>query len=274
MPPYDLPPTWEEALSRAAGARRVAVLGPTDVGKSTFLHALAARRPGLALIDLDPGQKMVGPPGTASLGRIAPEPALERFIFLGSTAVGSFRALAEAGADLARSAPEGFAVNTSGYVAGPGARMQAMTLGALAPDLLVSVGAGAALDPVLAPYAAVRLDRSPYASRKSPARRRAVRQAAFQEALAGAEALALPGDVRFAPAPPGVFEGLDRPVCALTDEEGKDMAIAVLLSPGAAIARPPPRAVRTVRLGKMWAAPGEDGWSLLERLAPAWGEGG
>lgn len=273
MPACDLTPEWEGALARAAAARRVAVLGPTDAGKSTFLHALAERRPGLALIDLDPGQKMIGPPGTASLGQIEPDRTLARFIFLGSTAVGSFRALAEAAADLAASAPERFAVNTSGYVAGPGARMQAMTLGVLKPELVVAIGAGPALEPVLAPYEALRLERSPFATHKPPARRRTVRQAAFADALAGAKAFALP-DVRFEPAAPKVFEGSERPVCTLADAGGEDMALAVLLSPDTVLARVPGRPVRTVRLGKMWAAPGEEGSRLLERLAPAWDEGG
>jgi polynucleotide 5'-kinase involved in rRNA processing len=67
----ELPPEWEEALARAAAATRVAVLGPPDSRKPAFVAALAERRPECRIIDLDPGQKMIGRPGTASLGRVA-----------------------------------------------------------------------------------------------------------------------------------------------------------------------------------------------------------
>src|SRR4051812_44571804 len=125
MEPVDLSPEWQKALDRAAGAGLLLVLGPMDVGKSSFLRALARRRPGLALLDLDPGQKMIGPPGSASLGSLEPEPRLERFVFLGSTAVRGFGALLAAARSLAASA-EGrpIAVNTSGFVKGPGALLQ------------------------------------------------------------------------------------------------------------------------------------------------------
>ena len=170
------------------------------------------------------------------------------------------------------SAAEGpLAINTSGYVAGPGARMQEMTLAAAAPDLVVAIAAEA-LGPVLSRFpAAIRLERSPFAQRKSPARRMAVRQAAFAQALAGAREM--PIGAAFEPAPPRPFEGPERPVCALADAAGADMEVGVLLG-GAVFVRPPERPVAAVRLGKMWAAPSQGGCRLLERLAPAWEEAG
>ena len=266
MEMIDLPPDWEEALARAAAAERVAVVGPTDVGKSTFLHALAARRAGLRLLDLDPGQKMLGAAGTASLGRIEPELRLEHFVWLGSTAVGSFRALAEAAVVLAERAQGPLAVNTSGYVAGPGARLQAMTLSAVQPDLVVAIAAEHLVGNL---SSAIRLERSAHARRKSPARRAAIRQAAFAAALEGAFAWPLPEEVLFEPGPPLPFEGPERPVCALADAAGEDMEVGVLFG-SAVLVRRPPRPVARVRLGKMWAAPADGGWKLLERLAPAW----
>jgi polynucleotide 5'-hydroxyl-kinase GRC3/NOL9 len=64
----DVPPDWAAAMERIAAGdvRRVLVLGPGDAGKSTFCrvllrHAVRNGR-GVALLDADPGQKLVGPP--------------------------------------------------------------------------------------------------------------------------------------------------------------------------------------------------------------------
>jgi polynucleotide 5'-hydroxyl-kinase GRC3/NOL9 len=268
--PLDLPSEWLDALDEAQDCARVAVVGPTDAGKSSFILALAERRPERCVIDLDPGQKMIGPPGTASLGRVAPEPRLERFVFLGSTTAVSFRALAEAAAVLAGTARRGFIVNTSGYVTGPGPRMQAIALAALRPQLVVAIAAEPELEPAIAPWPSVRLRRSPLAAAKTQVNRAASRQAAFAQALEGAETirLASPG---FEPAPLGPLEGRIRPLCSLADSAGQDMEIAVLTgAEGEVYARRPKRPVAALRLGKMWAEPGADGWKLVERLAPAW----
>lgn len=271
--PLHVPPDWEEALARAATCERVLVLGPTDAGKSSFIHALLAVRPDRRLIDLDPGQKMIGPPGSASLGRLLPEPRLERFIFLGSTAVGSFRALAEAASDLA--ARNGFVVNTSGYVQGPGARLQAITAHAVQPDLIVAIAAAPSLEPLLARAPAVRLACSPHARRKPEGYRRSIRQAAFEAALAGAAELRL-AKVAFEPAPPALFEGPVRPLCSLADAAGEDKVMGLLIaadeSSATVLSPPPPGPVLSLRLGKMWAEPRNGGWRLLERLAPAWSQ--
>src|SRR4051812_13568510 len=60
-------PAWAEALARIVSHpwRRVVVIGATDVGKSSFIRmamASAAASAPAALLDCDPGQKMVGPP--------------------------------------------------------------------------------------------------------------------------------------------------------------------------------------------------------------------
>jgi polynucleotide 5'-hydroxyl-kinase GRC3/NOL9 len=276
-PPPDLPPDWQEALARAADAERVVVLGPTDAGKSTFIQALVAMRgPGevIRIVDVDPGQKMVGPPGTASLGRHEGSAlTLERFVFLGSTAIGSFRALAAAAASLAETAGNRFVANTSGYVAGPGAAMQAMTLAALRPDLVVVIGAAASLDPVLARWrSALRIARSPGARRKGQGERRRIRQQAFDAALADASIRTFPR-LSFEPAPPALFQGDARPVCALADEAGEDFALGILLdwdgSDATLLTTTPARHPHAIRLGKMWAQPAEPGWKLLDRLADA-----
>ncbi|HEX8669851.1 MAG TPA: Clp1/GlmU family protein [Allosphingosinicella sp.] len=269
-----LPQHWEEALGHAARARRVAVIGPADVGKSSFIRALAEHLPGLRVIDLDAGQKMIGAPGTVSLGRILPEPQLESFVFLGSSGIGSFRILAGAAATLAsRAGAAPFALNTSGYVEGPGARLQAMALAAIVPDLVVAIAVPPALEPVLAPIAdVIRLGRSPFATRKTAGFKRRVRQQAFEAALAGATELVI-DDPLFQPGPPLPSSAGVRPVCALAGPDGRDLELGILLAAAEAqatvLARRPAADARLIRLGKMRAEPRDGGWRLRERLSPA-----
>jgi polynucleotide 5'-kinase involved in rRNA processing len=281
-PALDLPPEWIAALARAGAARTILVLGPTDAGKSSFIRALAERRPGLCLLDLDPGQKMVGPPGTASLGSLLPAPKLERFVFLGSTAIGSFRQLLAAAARLlpaARGRP--LVVNTSGYVAGPGARLQLLTLETLRPDLVVAIALAGplagAVEKVAGPRL-VRLARAAAARRKSEGRRRAIRRQGLADALAGAEDWSVPpGAILFEPAPPLPFPADRLPVCALADEAGEDMELGVLCADSAEEvllwSRRPARPVARLRLGRMWASRRDGEILLLDALAPSWDEG-
>jgi polynucleotide 5'-hydroxyl-kinase GRC3/NOL9 len=267
-----LPPDWSEALARAADSRRILVLGATDVGKTRFIRQLMGDRAELRLIDLDPGQKMIGPPGTASLGNLS---ELGRFIFLGSTSASNLGGIARAAAALAADAGGPFVVNTAGFIAGLGARLQAITAKAIAPDLVIEIGPDPASDPITPAIAGVpliRLHRSPAARRKSSSVRAGIRQRAFEEALAGAELVSIAAS--FHRGPPALPPGAERPVCALADEAGADMCLAVLRGFGEAgvqlDAPPPPRPVELVRLGKMWAEPRTGGWKLLDKLSPSW----
>ena len=268
----DLPEDWSAALAKGGGFSRILVLGATDMGKTRLIGELMARRSALRLIDLDPGQKMVGPPGTASLGRIG---ELERFIFLGSTSASNLGGIARAAAALVAGPGGPFVVNTAGFVAGLGARLQAITAKAIAPDIVIEIGSDPASDPILQPVLEVpliRLKRSPAARRKTPSVRAATRQAAFDEALAGAAVL--PISAPFHPSAPAFPPGPARPVCALADEEGADMCLGILTGvheDRALLEAPPPlRPVRLIRLGKMWAESGAGGWKLLDKLSPSW----
>ncbi len=276
-PELHLPEDWRGALQSAAGRKRILVLGPTDAGKTSFIRALAAVAPEpLGLVDLDPGQKMLGPPGTAGLGSIE---HLCRFIFVGSTSASNLGGIGRAAAALAADAARAgaFVVNTAGFVVGLGARLQAITAKAVQPDLLVEIGVNPTVDPIVAASGEVpliRLGRSPAARRKSPAARAALRQQAFAAALSGAEPLRL-RQVVFHPGPPLPWPTTARPVCALADDDGTDMCVGVCagFDEEAAFvdAPPPPRPVRLVRLGKMWAEPQPaGGWRLLEKLHPSW----
>jgi polynucleotide 5'-kinase involved in rRNA processing len=269
-----LPGAWSDAIARlgAAGARRIAVLGPTDVGKSSFLLALARAWPGterLGLLDLDPGQKLLGPPGTVSFGHlIEGEPACARFRFVGSTSALPMRPIIAGAAALAGEDP--FAANTSGFVHGPGARLQAASVAALRGDWVVAIGLP---DPPLPSGWAgtlIRLDPSPFATRKTEGMRRRIRQEAFERHL-GRETLSL-RPVPFAPAPPAAWDS-SRPLCCLADAAGEDMAMGVLEEFGELIrvrAAPTPRPPALLRLGRLWARPAADGWALLDKLKPAW----
>ena len=278
----DLPLDWEAALARVAEARLTLVLGAADVGKSSFIHAaLGAGQPRLELLDLDPGQKMVGPPGSVSLGNVSPDGLqLGRFVFTGSTSASTLRYILSAGQALAEEARSRapLIANTSGFVRGLGARLQWLTIEALRPDLIVAIEQQGELDPILEKVPAIpvaRISKSPLARRKTASERRRVRQAALDEALAGAEPLLLPRETPFVPAPPALLAGATRPICALADENGQDMALGVLeavTSDAVRLLGPrPPRPIRRVTLGRMWVEPFDDGgWRLLEKLSPAW----
>lgn len=276
-----LPPEWARAMAAAAN-KRVLVLGATDVGKSSFIRAFLKRdgRESL-LIDLDPGQKLIGPTGTASLGHLqSPQP--DAFIFLGSTSSSNIGAIARAGAALASQAGQAsFVVNTSGFVAGLGARLQALTLAAVHPDLVVEIGQDPALPPIAAAHGVplIRLTPSPAARRKSPAVRALLRQQALEHAMKGVAHFMLQNaGLVFFPAPP-LFDAAPepgaRPVCALADEKGRDMCIGVVEAHETEVVHvhaPPPEAPASIlRIGRMWAAPdGQGGWRLLQKLSPAW----
>lgn len=251
-------------------ASRIAVIGPTDAGKSSFIRMLADRWR-FALLDLDPGQKMVGPPGTVSLGHFGgDELVCDRFVFIGSTNALAIARIVRAGARLSNTQP--FVVDTSGFVSGPGARLQAASIAAVDADTVVAIGMEAPAVPKSWSRPVIVLPRSPFARRKSAALRRRLREQALDRSL-GPETMALAG-ATFEPAPPVGFAGADRPVCALADASGEDMAIAILCAadPQRVLVRckTPPRRVATVRLGHLWASPTASGWRLRERLEPAW----
>ena len=270
-PDLHLPPEWRDALARAGACRRVLVLGATDMGKTSFIRAFLDRAGGEArLIDLDPGQKMIGPPGTVARGR--PE-RVERFVFVGTTSASALSAIAGAARALSDGA-EPFIVNTSGFVKGIGARLQAMTVAAIEPDLIVELG----IEPIATgtEVPIIRLERSPLARRKSPAARAALRQAAFDREWQGASTLPIEA-AALQPGPLAPWESTARPVCSLADAQGDDLALGIVQgADGGALSvytRASTAEVQLVRLGKMWAEPREAGWRLIERLSPSWIQG-
>jgi polynucleotide 5'-hydroxyl-kinase GRC3/NOL9 len=249
----DIPGEWAEAVRRILDgpARRVAVLGPADAGKSAFCAALlrgaeAAGRP-VALLDADLGQKIAGPPACVTLRPPGPGGAARgagaELAFVG--ALDPLRGRARLVAGVARLAgrarPQDLVVaNTGGLLAGAGRRLKAAKLAAMGADLLVAVGADPALDAVLADHAAVpalRLAPSPRARRKTAAERRAVRREAFRRHFAGAGVWTAgagelwvedaAGAGRSAPPP-------ERLLLGLADASGRDLALGILAGADAA----------------------------------------
>ena len=277
VPDLHIPDDWRAAIERilAAPHTRVAVIGPTDTGKSSFARALLAAAPACELIDADPGQKLVGPPGTVSLGRPAPDGlALGGFVFIGSTSASNVFLISRACQALAAASPR-FVANTSGFVEKLGARLQAATISALDADLIVAIGEEAAVAPILDKHPhrpVVRLKPSPSAARKTPSARAALRQQSFAAALAGAESLTL-SDIAFEPAPP-IELGGRHPVCSLANADGTDIVLGIVEAAEEGrvriLARQPESPAATVRLGKMWAEHKEGAWTLLDTLHPSW----
>lgn len=274
-----LPRGWQAAFEAAVVARRAIVIGASDMGKSYFVRRVLAGGGGTALIDLDPGQKMIGAPGTLGLGRQRRSGglALERFTFTGSTSPVHLGEFLAATRSLLRGRRRRMVVNTSGLVQGIGVRLQQMTIEAVRPDLIVAIADGDELDPILAGLsgaAVERIRRPPGARRKGPGERERARQQAFLAGLDGAVRQTLPADILFQPALPLPFLGPARPICAISNVDGRQICIGVVeeVDIGGVTVFAPRHGpgVAKILIGRMWAEPVGPAWRLLERLQPSW----
>jgi polynucleotide 5'-hydroxyl-kinase GRC3/NOL9 len=235
-----VPADWTHAIEMllSTGVRRAVVLGPADVGKSSFCRSLLfeAARSGrsVALIDADVGQKTVGPPAAVTLSDATSyaqgELPLAGLAFAGTTSpahaispivAGTRRLVMEARADLA-------IVNTSGLLAGPGRRLKSGKLAAVAPDLLVALGRDPGLEAILKEFRAVptvRLSPSPCARKRTAAERRRARAEAFRRYFAGSAVWRLNvrslGDRTQAYAAEGLLVGI-------ADRCGRDIALGIV----------------------------------------------
>ena len=234
-----VPPNWAAAAERIAKqCHRILVLGPRDAGKSTLClylmdRAVAAGRR-TALLDADTGQKTVGPPACVTLGHLEDRSlVLDALRFVGTTnPVRGWRPLVAGIAQLAaETATEVLLVNTGGLLAGPGRRLKAAKVEALAPDLLIAIGRDPGLDALLADHAEIpvlRLASSRRARRKTEGERRAARRQAFRAYFAGARAwsaevrgLAVEG------APAGALPPV-RLLVGLADDTGRDPGLGIV----------------------------------------------
>jgi polynucleotide 5'-hydroxyl-kinase GRC3/NOL9 len=234
MASIHIPADWSDAAEHILSGdfRRILVIGSADAGKSTFCRFLreqalqAGRR--VALLDTDVGQKMLGPPACLTTA----EPTRSRLLFVGTTnpvlgwtrlIVGSRYLAGTMDADL-------LIANTSGLLAGPGRRLKAGKIAALAPDLLVALGDDPKLEEIMRDHPglpALRLTRSPEAKRKTNGERRAARREAFRWYFTEASVLEFEQDALRSIArhyPAGLLVGFP-------DGQGGDAGLGILAEP-------------------------------------------
>ncbi len=196
----DWEPTVETALSEGGS---VLLIGGMDVGKTTLTRLLvnravaAGRR--VALLDTDPGQSEIGPPGCiglafaeASVGALS-DLAPQALAFVGNTSPASH--LLEHAAGTARLAALAgdrmLVVDTCGYIQGGGARrLHQIEFDLLQPAHVIALQRTGELEPILAPLrhrTGCRVHTPPIPAaitRKSPSlrtQRRAMRFASYFE---------------------------------------------------------------------------------------------
>lgn len=240
-----VPESWTDLARRLTRgeAKRVFVLGAADSGKSTLCRFLldavrAAGRPA-AILDLDPGQKLIGPPACVTLGRTGADGglALAAMAFVGAIdPMRGFRRTVQGTARLSGlpAAEEIVLANSDGLLRGPGRSLKAAEIRSFQPDLLVTLGGDPALDAVLEDHAGLparRLEASSLARRKTQGERKAARRQAFHSHFAVARPWPVPaGRLRIEDAPAA---GLPpRLLAGLADRNGHDLALAIVLTPG------------------------------------------
>lgn len=158
-----IPPSWSTAAEalREMNQGKVAVIGPTDVGKSTLCVYLVNRLLGqkLSIIDADVGQADLGPPTT--IARAEPKNSVTSLteldpdarIFIGDTSPGHVKGkLIDGIQRLAARAEDSLTIiNSDGWVADPDAIQYKIDLIAQTkPDLVIGLGFGNELQPILA----------------------------------------------------------------------------------------------------------------------------
>jgi polynucleotide 5'-hydroxyl-kinase GRC3/NOL9 len=197
-------PEWEAAAAAVWDQPGVVVLlGGPDSGKTTLAACLAERwrRGGrvVGLVDADLGQSSIGPPATVGLALLGSDrrpscpPAADALEFVGATSPpGCFLPHVLGTQAMAREALDRGAdivlVDTTGLVLGPAAvALKRYKLRALRPRHLLALERAGELEPLLRLVGGRdwlqvhRLPVSPRATRRSPAARRAYREARFRD---------------------------------------------------------------------------------------------
>jgi polynucleotide 5'-hydroxyl-kinase GRC3/NOL9 len=158
-----IPPSWSLAAETLGDMNqgKVAVIGPTDVGKSTLCVYLVNRLLGqkLSIIDADVGQADLGPPTT--IARAEPKNSITSLtelvpdarIFIGHTNPGQVKGkLIDGIQRLSAGAEDSLTIiNTDGWIVDPEAIQYKIDLIAQTkPDLVIGLGFGNELQPILA----------------------------------------------------------------------------------------------------------------------------
>ncbi|MGA2626409.1 MAG: Clp1/GlmU family protein [Candidatus Bathyarchaeia archaeon] len=158
-----IPRSWSLAAEALAEMNRgkVAVIGPTDVGKSTLCVYLVNRLLGqkLSIVDADVGQTDFGPPTT--IARAEPKNSITSLtellpdarIFIGHTSPAQVKGkLIDGIQRLSAGAEDSLTIiNTDGWITDPEAIQYKIDLIArIKPDLVIGLGFGNELQPILA----------------------------------------------------------------------------------------------------------------------------
>lgn len=157
-----IPPSWSVAAEALKEMKqgRVAVIGVTDVGKSTLCVYLVNRLMGqkMSIIDADVGQADLGPPTT--IGRAEPRNSITALtelepdarIFIGDTSPGPVKGkLIDGIRRLCARAEDSFTIiNTDGWIMDPEAiQYKTDLIAQTKPDLVIGLGFGNELQPIL-----------------------------------------------------------------------------------------------------------------------------
>jgi polynucleotide 5'-hydroxyl-kinase GRC3/NOL9 len=246
---------YELLVERAVStANAVALIGGLDSGKTTLARmliraALAAGR-GPALLDVDVGQKSVGPPATVGVRVVRSEDELEpdrlaradALYFVGATSPQSHLLPVVTGAALmlARTRSEGadfVVVDTSGLVSGVyGQILKYHKLELIQPDMVVGLQRGEELDPLLGiiqrffPAEVCSLGVHPDVTPTSVEQRAANREHAMRRYFSDPLQRYRVKPTVFMPALPALFElaELDRLLVGLSDGTGQYLGIGYL----------------------------------------------
>ncbi len=257
-------PEWEAAARRWLEVGGAAlVLGAPDAGKSTLsrylvYRAYAAGLP-VGLVDLDLGQSHLGPPASLGLGLFPPlvpgDDSLcpQGLYFIGQTsplgailevAVGC-RVLADQGS---RCGVNRLAVNTSGFVQGPGAlRLKQAQAELLQPGLILALQQDRELEPLLwglsggsravrepplqnAAWEILRLPVSERVRRRDPEQRRLYREGRFRRYFGKAREMRLALDsFAWQGLAPDQGEALQSLLVGLLDGRHRTLALGLIL---------------------------------------------
>jgi polynucleotide 5'-kinase involved in rRNA processing len=236
---HDVSPDIAGLAEALDGSRPALVLGGADTGKTTLVRQLAGRwtSQGLrvALLCADPGQPLIGLPGTLSLTLLtggAEGARPDRVAFVGSHSSHHCQddlllALARLLREAVRLAPDRVLIDTCGLVHGPaGVSLKQREVDLCAPAGVLALRRGEELEPILFPFerradvSLRRLTPSPQVQRKTPAQRRQNRRGRFVTYFSHARRRAFRWRV--------ACEDIEGRLCGLTGKEGWTAGLGIL----------------------------------------------
>jgi len=235
----DVPSDIADLADALDGSRPALVLGGVDTGKTTLVRQLVGRwtSQGLrvGLLCADPGQPLIGLPGTLSLTLLSGDTEAtqpDRVAFVGSPSSHHCQddlllALARLLRESVRLAPDRVLIDTCGLVHGPaGISLKQREVDLCAPARVLALQRGEELKPILFPFrrradvSLRRLTPSPQVQRKTPAQRRQNRRARFADYFAHARRRAFHLHIE--------CEDLEGRLCGLMGKEGWTAGLGIL----------------------------------------------